>query len=329
MSQSLQEAICEILMKCRITIFLLIASDALFTLVAMNDNWFVLIDGQQMGPYSSEDFSQYVQEGRIRGEMLVWAEGMPEWLPAREVPGLIPQKAETAAAPTSWVPPGTRASTSITPTKSVSLSTPTSSLTHGPSAGAYPFFLTKTASFSLWLWMLLGGYLLLILGIIFIVIGSKSQAAGGDAGMAPIIGLVLIFSMPIFLVISVILFYIYLYRGWYCLQAGTPRTTPGKAIGFLFIPFFNLYWIFQAFNGFAQDWNRIVSSYDDLRDTPRMSENVFLLFCIGMFVPGLSLVMIFPMMSQLCKGINYFAYRRNPKTSTGAGMPGFGGIKFS
>jgi hypothetical protein len=55
--------------------------------------------------------------------------------------------------------------------------------------------------------------------------------------------------------LSVIPFYTTLYRAWKCLQpGGLARTTPGKAIGFLFIPFFNLYWIFQAINA-TTIWN--------------------------------------------------------------------------
>ncbi len=302
----------------------------------MNDNWFVLIDGQQMGPYSEENFRQYIQEGRITGEMYVWAEGMPEWLPAKQVPSLFPQEPEVApapvkVAPAAWAPPGARAVASAAPAKVVSYSTPTSALSNPPTAGSYPFFSIKPASFSLWLWMLLGGFLLVILGMALIVMGGKNKpTSGGEVAIAEILGLVLLFVMaPLSLGFSVILSYMYLYRGWRCLQAGNPRTTPGQAIGFLFIPFFNAYWVFQAFYGLAQDWNRIASSYDDLRDAPRMSETVFLLFCIGIFVPGLSLVMIFPMMANLCKGINYFAYRRNPQASTGSGLSGFGGIKFS
>jgi hypothetical protein len=39
------------------------------------------------------------------------------------------------------------------------------------------------------------------------------------------------------------------------IQDGSPRMTPGKAVGFLFIPFFNLYWLFQVYSGFATDYN--------------------------------------------------------------------------
>ncbi len=37
------------------------------------------------------------------------------------------------------------------------------------------------------------------------------------------------------------------YRMWAQIQSGHPRTTPACAVGFLFIPLFNLYWIFVAY----------------------------------------------------------------------------------
>ncbi len=40
------------------------------------------IQGQQYGPYSLEQIREYVREGRIQGDTLVWAEGMSDWLPA-------------------------------------------------------------------------------------------------------------------------------------------------------------------------------------------------------------------------------------------------------
>jgi hypothetical protein len=52
-----------------------------------------------------------------------------------------------------------------------------------------------------------------------------------------------------------IVFLVLLYKAWACIQDGRARTTPGKAVGFLFIPLFNLYWIFRAIPGFADDYN--------------------------------------------------------------------------
>lgn len=60
---------------------------------------------------------------------------------------------------------------------------------------------------------------------------------------------------------SMVLFYIILYRHWQLIQDGYARTTPGKAVGFLFIPFFNLYWIFEAFPGLVRDTNAYVQRH--------------------------------------------------------------------
>src|SRR5438128_808183 len=53
-----------------------------------------------------------------------------------------------------------------------------------------------------------------------------------------------------------------LYKAWQSIQDGQARTTPGKAVGFMFIPLFNLYWIFQAIYGFAVDYNKYTQRHN-------------------------------------------------------------------
>ena len=50
---------------------------------------------------------------------------------------------------------------------------------------------------------------------------------------------------------SAIYLLILLHRSWAAIQGPWAKTTPGKAVGFLFIPIFNFYWIFQAVRGLA------------------------------------------------------------------------------
>jgi hypothetical protein len=50
-----------------------------------------------------------------------------------------------------------------------------------------------------------------------------------------------------------------LYKMWSALQAGPVRAAPGKAVGLLFIPFYNFYWVFQAILGWAQDYNAFIA----------------------------------------------------------------------
>src|SRR5512133_2977034 len=70
-----------------------------------------------------------------------------------------------------------------------------------------------------------------------------------------------IFTFGLSAIASMVLFYIILYRNWQLIQDGYARTTPGKAVGFLFIPFFNLYWIFEAFPGLVRDTNAYIQRH--------------------------------------------------------------------
>lgn len=304
----------------------------------MSDQWFVHSNGEQMGPYTGEQLVQYAQQGNITAETMVWAEGMPEWVPAAQIPGLFSQT-PVAAAPaaaavtttsTAWAPPGSRLAAGGAKVGTVVASS--AYRAQAPVGGEYPFIPVKQANFGLWIGTFLGGFVLTIIGIVLIIpailmaaaataAASTGAASGGEVAGAASLSIGFILALIIGIITSMfsaILFYIYLYRAWTCLQAGAPRTTPGKAVGFLFIPFFNIYWFFVAINGLPKDWNRVVSSYEDLKTAPRLNETTFLLFCIGIFIAPLALVMMFPMMSQLCKGINFFAARRNPSAPTSA-----------
>lgn len=67
------------------------------------------------------------------------------------------------------------------------------------------------------------------------------------------------------LVVMVVFACILLYRYWVVIAEYGARTTPGKAVGFLFIPLFNLYWMFVAYHGLAKD----IDSYLDKNRSSR------------------------------------------------------------
>lgn len=52
-----------------------------------------------------------------------------------------------------------------------------------------------------------------------------------------------------------------LYKAWASIQDGRARTTPGRAVGFMLVPVFNLYWSFRVIYGFAEDYNRFLDRY--------------------------------------------------------------------
>ena len=74
------------------------------------------------------------------------------------------------------------------------------------------------------------------------------------------------------------IWYLLLYRAWAVIQDGNASTTPEKAVGFLFIPFYNFYWIFKAWYGFAQDYNRYIALHG--LSAPKLGKSLFLAFCI-------------------------------------------------
>lgn len=95
------------------------------------------------------------------------------------------------------------------------------------------------------------------------------------------------FGIPA-IIYAQIYFLISLYRCWSILQGSTARTTPGKAIGFLFIPLFSLYWIFVAIRGLAKDVNAYLESKNVNEN--KISIGLSTATCIVSIFPFVSLI---------------------------------------
>ncbi len=109
-----------------------------------------------------------------------------------------------------------------------------------------------------------------------------------EAGL-PAFSLALGIALALF-IYAVVMECVLLYKAWKVIQDGYARTSPGKAVGFLFIPFFQLYWIFQAYWGFARDYNAYVGRHHDVSQggisIPSLSPGLFLAYCILSLVAG-------------------------------------------
>ncbi len=57
---------------------------------------------------------------------------------------------------------------------------------------------------------------------------------------------------------STVLQYILLYKFWKVIQDGFAKTTPGKAVGYSFIPLFSFYWLFIALGSLASELNHYI-----------------------------------------------------------------------
>jgi len=98
-----------------------------------------------------------------------------------------------------------------------------------------------------------------------------------------------------------VLQFVLLYRFWQIDQDGFASTTPGKAVGYLFIPIFNIYWLFRAYCGLANDQNRYIARHFDSQPGVEVRKShpfISLLFLLVSFVGGIVMyVVIFTKMT--------------------------------
>ncbi len=89
-------------------------------------SWHYTKDGQAVGPIPFESLRQLVASGELPDGTLVWTQGMPNWLPPSEVPGLsnpnTPISAESDAAPPTsenpYAAPSSAANLAVDPSTS-------------------------------------------------------------------------------------------------------------------------------------------------------------------------------------------------------------------
>lgn len=266
--------------------------------------WFVSVEGQQHGPYSGEQLLEFTGSGNITRESMVWTEGMAEWLPAAQIEGLFPAgaPAPVAAAAPVLVRSATPTASFMNPGQATGYAT-------GQVQGGFRHPQIAAASFGLWAGSIGIGILF------FIVSAALMPQAALKAETNPMMIFILLGMTGIgwlCILMSSIFGYMILYRAWKCLSLAGATVTPGAAVGFMFIPFFNFYWIFRAFAGFAKEWNLITSVHEETRLAPKMSEGLFLTFCICIVTvigSPIALILAFPVFSSMCRAINFVAFR--------------------
>ncbi|GJM19295.1 MAG: hypothetical protein DHS20C14_15080 [Phycisphaeraceae bacterium] len=200
--------------------------------------------GAQAGPVPESQLRQMAQGGTITPSTQVWTDGWADWQPASAVPGLAfappvsPQGAMSAAVSSPRSPWG---------------------------IPAMPPSSYKPGSFSTLTWITIIGTVITTilsfagLGLLF---ASLVANGGNDPDEALLftglilLGIAFLVNFP-----GAICGYILVYRWWRQIQDGFAETSPGKAVGFLFIPMFNYYWIFVAYWGLAKDLDAYTQRY--------------------------------------------------------------------
>lgn len=272
--------------------------------------WYVSVEGQQHGPYSSEQLVEFTGTGNITRESMVWAEGMAEWLPAAQIEGLFTPEAPAPAAAPVLVRSATPASNFMRPGQAAAYS-PTATAYAGAvtaqGAGEFRHPQINAASPGLFYGAFAIGVILMIITVILsFQIEDRPEAMERMSGI--LVGVFL--GGIVFLVIAQILALIVIHRSWKCISLAGASVSPGMAVGLLFVPLFNLYWLFRAYYGFAQDWNRIMACHEETRLAPRMPEGLFMAYCITilLFWP-VGVILLFPVIGSMCKAINFVAFR--------------------
>lgn len=276
--------------------------------------WYYVLNGQQQGPLTREALAQKLN-GEIAADTLVWKEGMADWIKANELEEFL----NFAVAPSTPPPP------LATPSNNPYAAPAVAHVQHTPT-GDYPLPQVKPARFGLLLTSSLLGFFGIIACVFtfFLDIGTAYNSAHPNSSsevnpdnlggiFSPTVIFLSIATIGIF-IWSTVLGMMYVYRAWTILQPAGASTTPGKAVGFLFIPFFNYYWAFIAYWKWAQEWNATCNRYHSLQFAPRGSEGSFLAMAICQCVSlvfslaGLGhLIMYYVGMKSMCDVINHAA----------------------
>lgn len=216
--------------------------------------WYYDLNGQPTGPVNADVLSGLLRSGTITAKTLVWTEGMSAWQELGNTVLVSSTSPYAQPVGVAYQPIGTPA------TKSGPRST---NFYYAP--GSVPALKNSYIS---WL-----------------VVYAVTLIASRLTGLLGKMNLVIIANYVVSFVtlIAGILLLIIIYRSWKVVQDGYASTTPGKAIGFLFIPFFNFYWLFKAFAGLSVDQNSFIDRHFGQNSEFKVRKSVpafTLIYCI-------------------------------------------------
>lgn len=188
----------------------------------MNKYYYVK-DGKQKGPVSKDELIM-----NITRETLIWFEGIDDWKPAlqveevkeslKKIPPPIPKKEEATPPPLPKEKLHFNSNKKDTSPKNI--------------------FINRDLYFALVLSFGLSG--LILNNLTWYLFYSEVLSV-----------LSLVFSIT-----SCVFLLLFIYRKWKFIKDNSD-ISPGQAVGFLFIPVFNFYWIFIVFRKYAIIFNKV------------------------------------------------------------------------
>ena len=161
-----------------------------------------------------------------------------------------------------------------------------------------------------------------ILGVLATVLGLMVSLAvnllinyeilSHEAASSPAFNLILglfAFGLIQYFIVLTIYPFVLLAKMWGSIQDGVTTVTPGKAIGFLFIPFFNIYWIFKVWGGYASEYNAYAARHN--LNVERLDNGIFLTYSIFVLLAGILYVpvivlpfLLVPLIARTCDAVN-------------------------
>jgi hypothetical protein len=134
----------------------------------------------------------------------------------------------------------------------------------------------------------IGQTLTILGGMAFIFIGA---GVGGDDGNAlAVVGLLVISVAYLFIFAYAILNMLWLYKMWGWFPPEQRHTnlwkkyiSPGTALGFMFIPYFNIYWMFVIYLGMGDIFERMMVQYRTSKPSPKQLAIITLVVSLVFF----------------------------------------------
>lgn len=235
-------------------------------------NWHYLTTEQtNIGPVSDHELTALIASGAVTRTTLVWNESLDGWIKAAESDAAIHFGGISPPPP----PPSGEVRHKI------DASNPANRLR------------------AWWLWTLVcaAGVFLFELGLILhhsaeqtgwiadavrsspIVAKALQDGVSGTFAIHMLGNLCVLAAAP--LLLAFLIFHcLVLYRSWKALPKSERLLPPAAVVALLFLPIFNFYWVFRAYWGLARTCNRSTNPVA----RGRLSEIIFLLFCVSLLV---------------------------------------------
>lgn len=248
---------------------------------------YYLNNGQgQTGPFTLDA----IREMRPQGVTHVWYAGLENWVTVDQVPEL--RDLLRANAPGSGAPP-------IAPSPTAtSYNAPHSSAPQVMQPNALADQIDRLYSSTITF------YVLFIVALIITVILVVVFASENEEEAAAISGIIGGLATLTFIIVWIVSWCKLHYRNWTVAmeRTGFNEFTPGQAVGFLFIPLFNMYWMFPSYQKLGEQLNRILAQDKYEGRGPLVNVGTSTAMCV------LNIVGIIPYIGSLAALVNIFIW---------------------